>query len=122
MKPAFLADQCVPQSILDFLRDAQFDVVALRDVLPIRAPDPQVIAKATELDKVLVSLNGDFSDIVSYPPRAYRGIVAVQLDNHPEAIPTLMTRLLGYLQREPDRDHYIGRLLIVEPHRIRVRI
>ena len=42
-----------------------------------------------ELDAVLVSLNGDFADIVIYPPSSYRGIIAFQVKNHPEVIPAL---------------------------------
>jgi hypothetical protein len=35
-----------------------------------------VIAKAQKLDSILLSLNGDFADIVTYPPKSYQGIVA----------------------------------------------
>ena len=121
MSLRFFIDQCVPASIADALRGAGHDVILLREVLPIRALDPKVIAKAQALDAILVSLNGDFSDIVAYPPASYGGIVAIQLRNHPEIIPRLMTKLIQYLSRNPDRDSYRGKLLLVEVHRIRVR-
>jgi len=70
---------------------------------------------------VLLSLNGDFADLLRYPPEAYGGIVALQVRHRPEAIPSIMDRLLGYLQQHPDRSHYLGKLLLVEAHRIRVR-
>ena len=35
-----------------------------------------VIAKAQKLDSTLLSLNGDFADIVTYPPKSYQEIVA----------------------------------------------
>jgi hypothetical protein len=41
----------------------------------------------------LISLNGYFADIVAYPPGNYKGIVALQVRNHPEIIPELMERL-----------------------------
>ena len=63
----------------------------------------------------------DFSDIVTYPPAHYRGIVAVQLHNHPEIIPQLMTRLVAFFQTHPDPAEYAGKLFIVEVHRIRIR-
>ena len=121
MSLRFLSDQCVPLSISDILRQYGHDVTLLRDVLPIRSPDPVVIAKSLELDRVLVSLNGDFADIVSYPPRDYRGIIALQLHNHPEIIPQLMDRLTTFLAAEPDQASYLGKLFIVEVHRIRIR-
>jgi hypothetical protein len=103
------------------LRDAGHDVLRLRDQLPIESPDPVVIAKAQELDALLLSLNGDFADIVSYPPANYQGIIALQVRNHPEIIPPLMARLCGYLSLHSDRQYYRGKLLVVEVHRIRVR-
>jgi len=51
----------------------------LRDLLPVDSSDAVVIAKAQEVNAILLSLNGDFADIVVYPPRNYRGIVALQM-------------------------------------------
>jgi hypothetical protein len=99
----------------------QHHVTLLREVLPIRSPDPAVIAKAQELGAILVSLNGDFSDIVAYPPSAYGGIIAIQLHNHPEVIPSLMQRLPGFCSTNPEPEFYRGKLFLVAPHRIRIR-
>ncbi|MEQ1862900.1 MAG: DUF5615 family PIN-like protein [Chthoniobacteraceae bacterium] len=121
MSLAFLSDQCVPAEITDLLRQRGHRVMLLREVLPIRAPDPQVLAKAREMDAVLVSLNGDFSDIVAYPPAQHGGIVSIQLHNHPEIIPALMNGLAAFLAANPAREFYRGKLLIVEVHRIRIR-
>ncbi len=80
-----------------------------------------MIDHARELDAALVSLNGDFSDIVAYPPAGFRGIIAVQLHNHPETIPALMERLTAFLADNPAQEFYHGKLFIVEVHRIRIR-
>jgi predicted nuclease of predicted toxin-antitoxin system len=82
----FFADHCVPNSVGVALSGAGHEVHRLRDHLPTDSPDPDVIAKAQDLDAILVSLNGDFADIVTYPPAAYRGIVSLQVRNHPESI------------------------------------
>ena len=68
------ADHCVPFSVIQSLRDAGIDVQSLKDHIPPDSPDPVVISKANELNAVLISLNGDFADIVSYPPENYKGI------------------------------------------------
>jgi len=117
----FFADHCVSNAIMQTLHDAGHDVLRLRDQLPIESPDPVVMAKAQELDALLLSLNGDFADIVSYPPANYQGIIALQVRNHPEIIPPLMARLRDYLSLHSDRQYYRGKLLVVEVHRIRVR-
>ena len=117
----FLSDQCVPAEITDTLRRHGHQVTLLREVPPIRSLDPVVIAKAQELGAILLSLNGDFADIVSYPPARYLGTVGIQLHNHPETIPQLMERLLAFLDAHPQQEFYDGKLLLVEVHRIRIR-
>ena len=64
----FFADHCISNYLVDALRGAGHDVLRLRDHIPTDSPDPVVIATAQELDCVLVSLNGDFADILTYPP------------------------------------------------------
>jgi hypothetical protein len=65
-------------------------------------------------------LNGDFADIVNYPPKHYRGIFALQLRNHSENPPKLIARLTAYLKVRNTIDHYGGKLLVVEVDRIRI--
>ena len=120
MSVRFFADQCVPLEITESLISAGHDVRLLRDELPIRSLDPAVIACAVRLGRILLSLNGDFSDIVTYPPANFHGIIAIQLHNHPEVIPSLMERLNRFLASKA-ADFYKGKLLIVEPHRVRIR-
>ena len=121
MSLRFLSDQCVPSQITKSLARSGHEVALLREVLPINSPDPAVIAQAQQLGAILLSLNGDFADIITYPPSQYLGIVAIQLNNHPETIPYLMAGLLGFLAEYSDQTFYRGKLLLVEPHRIRIR-
>jgi hypothetical protein len=54
-------------------------VFLLKDEIACDSDDAIVIAKAQELKSMLVSLNGDFADIVVYPPSRYLGIIALQV-------------------------------------------
>ena len=110
----FFADHCVANSVATALTSA-------RDYLATDAPDLVVIAKAQSLDAILLSLNGDFADIVSYPHGNYKGIVAMRIRNHPEVTTQLTDRLVEYLTAYPDASHYVGKLLVVEAHQIRIR-
>jgi predicted nuclease of predicted toxin-antitoxin system len=121
MNLRFFADQCMPGSIIRALLEEGYEILRLKDSLAVDSPDPVVLAKAHELDAILLSLNGDFADIVSYPPADYKGIIALQIRNHPEAIPQLISRLIGFLSAHPDSEFFVGKLLLVEPHRIRMR-
>ena len=117
----FLADQCVPSVVIETLRDVGYEIWYLRDHLPIESPDMVVIAKAQELRAILISMNGDFAHIFNYPPANYQGIVALQVRNHPEVLPQIVSRLKDYLSANPNVEHYKGKLFLVEVHRIRIR-
>ena len=117
----FLADHCISNTIVRTLGDAAHEVVRLRDVLPVESPDLMVIAKAQEISAILLSMNGDFADIVTYPPKNYQGIVGLQMRNHAEILDQLMARLLAYLRVQPAMEHYRGKLFVAEVNRIRIR-
>ncbi len=60
----FFADHCVPTSIIRFLREKGYEVFRLRDHIPAHSPDDRVIATAQKFETILLSLNGDFADIL----------------------------------------------------------
>lgn len=109
MSLRLFADQCVPAEIITLLANAGHQLILLRDVMSRTSPDRAVINKAQELDSILVSLNGDFADIVDYPPKQFK------------VIPVVMKRLIAYLVEHPDQPFFSGKLFLVEPHRIRIR-
>ncbi len=120
-KLRFFADHCVSNYIVQSLRKEGYEVFVLREHIPQDSKDTLVIEKAQELEAILLSLNGDFSDIVRYPPSEYRGIISLQIRNHPEITTNLMQKLTKYLAEHPDARHYKGRLFLAEVHRIRIR-
>jgi hypothetical protein len=61
-----------------------------------------------------------FFDVITFPPTHYKGIVALQVRNHPEIILQLMTWLKNYVLNYPEMECYKGLLVVVEVHRIRV--
>ena len=121
MSLRFFADHCISTFIIQSLENEGYKVFRLKDHIPSDSTDKLVISKAQKLDSILISLNGDFTDIVGYPPAEYKGVISLQVRNHPEIIPQLLTRLTDYLSAHPDMDHYRGKLLLAEVHRIRVR-
>ncbi len=121
MKLKIFCDHCLSNFIIAELQAANCEALRLKDHIPEGSLDPVALAKAQELDCVLVSMNGDFANVITYPPAQYKGIIALQLNNHPETLPELMTRLKAYLVSHPDMKHYNGKLFLVEVHRIRIR-
>ncbi len=117
----FFADHCVPEEVVRALEDAGFEAFRLRQHLLTDASDRDVIFKAQELEAILISLNGDFADIVSYPPKKFHGIISLQVKNHPEILPDLLRTLTEYLTLHDTMEFYVGKLFIIEASRIRIR-
>ncbi len=117
----FFADHCISRVIIGRLRDAGHEVLVLRDYLPQDAPDLDVIEKAQQENAILVTLNGDFSDIVAYPPSSFGGIIALQIKNRPSVVHQVMNRLISFTESQSKQSDYAGLLLLVEGHRIRIR-
>lgn len=118
----FLGGHCVSNSIIQTLRDANHEVLRVKDLLPSRGVSGRgrdCQSEGSRRDPRI--LEWDFADIVTHPPREYEGIVALQVRNHPEVIPHLMARLTAYLGAQPAIEHYRGKLLVVEADRIRIR-
>src|SRR5438552_16553171 len=92
-----LADHCISNLIVQTLRDAKYEVFRLRDLLPVDSSDAVVIAKAQEVNAIVLSLNGHFADIVTYPPRNYGGLLRFRCATI-----------------RPTMKHYRGKLLVVE--------
>jgi predicted nuclease of predicted toxin-antitoxin system len=120
MSLRFFIDQCVPRSVDEALRGAGYETEILREHIPPDSPDSKVIAYAQTIDAILVTLNGDFADIINYPPEKFGGIIALQVKNHPETLPVIIMRLLTYLSAH-DRAHFAGKLFLAEAHRIRIK-
>jgi len=117
----FFTDHCIPTLIDDALTDNGHEVYILREHIPIDSIDQVVIDKAQEMDSILVSLNGDFSDIVTYPPSRYKGIISLKVKNHPEDFPPILDKLLKFISEHPEMKYFNGKLFQVEIHRIRIR-
>jgi predicted nuclease of predicted toxin-antitoxin system len=81
----FLADHCISNSTVQTLREANHEVLRLKDVLPVESSDTIVITKAQEIDAILLSLNGDFSHIVNVSAFANKGPSLISLFSNRQA-------------------------------------
>jgi predicted nuclease of predicted toxin-antitoxin system len=64
----FFADHRISNGIVKELLDPGHAVFRLRECIPVESMDPVVIAAAQDLDSILLSLDGDFTDKLNYPP------------------------------------------------------
>ncbi len=117
----FFADHCVANQVVNALRAAGHEVLRLKEYMPVESRDTAILDKAKDLAAILLSLNGDFADIVAYPPAQFGGIVALQIRDHPEITRVVVDRLLLYTAAHPYQKDYRGKLLLVEAHRLRIK-
>lgn len=68
----FLTDNCVPDSIGNYLRRRGHDVARVRDVMPADSPDPVVAEAAMQSGRVLISWDRDFNHQRFQKPRFKR--------------------------------------------------
>ena len=113
----FKIDENLPTDIAEILRSAGYDALTVRDEAMTGAVDSQIMRICQQENRILVTIDTDFANIRSYPPRLLPGIMVLRLSRQSkrQAILTIQ-RTLPYLQREPI-EH---RLWIVEESRIRI--
>lgn len=112
-----LLDMCVPLGVIGDLDEAGHDVVHVRDLDP-RANDAWIIEWARKHDRIAVTIDLDFGDIMSHVKEASPSVVLMRLRNPTPA--NVVVRLMSALD-----DHRealaSGAIVIVEDSRIRVR-
>lgn len=114
----FKFDENLPAEAAELLRQAGHDAVTVMDQSMSGAPDRDLAQVCRAEDRVLVTLDLDFSNIQAYPPAAFPGIIVLRLvQNDKASVMTALAALLPYLDREP----LSGRLWILDPRRLRIR-
>jgi predicted nuclease of predicted toxin-antitoxin system len=114
----FKTDENIPLEAVDLLRAAGHDALSVFDESLAGRPDGKIASICREERRTFITLDTDFSDIRTYPPADYPGLLVLRLPRQsvPE-VTRMVRRLLEVLQRN-DCD---GQLWIVERDRIRAR-
>jgi hypothetical protein len=115
---SILLDHCVPNKFLHLLTSWGYNATLLSQHIPPDSDDSDVLELAQLLDAVLLTLDLDFSNILTYPPSNYAGILVMlyKAQDEPELIITLQKVLADMY-----RDDLRGVLIIIEAKRYRVR-
>ena len=75
----FKLDENLPVSSAAILASSGHDVDTVGQEGLSGAPDPDVVAAATAVGRVLISLDVGLADIRAYPPGSHAGIVVLRL-------------------------------------------
>lgn len=114
----FKLDENLPRDAQILLRAAGHDVDTVMEEQLAGGSDPRVFQAAQTEQRVLVTLDLDFSDIRAYPPASHQGIWVLRPRTQSiEDTLALLRRALHVSDVEQSQ----GRLWIIEPERVRIR-
>ncbi len=113
----FLADENIPPAIVDFLRNKEFDVKSVHEANLLAATDPLIIKLASEEERVLLTFDKHFSNILLYPPPTHYGIIRIRI--HPPLLSDIK-RALEHFFEKFDPASIKGTLVILERDGFRI--
>ena len=93
----FLVDENIPFPVASFLRSKGFDVKEVHQSITPGASDASVMELARQEERVLLTFDKHFADILLYPLNTHHGVIRIRIH------PPLLSDLLGAL------DHFLER-------------
>ena len=115
----FLADMCISSKVVSWLRSVNHDVVHLREQGLQRLADNKVFQKACKEERILLTFDLDFGEIVTGTRGTRTSVILFRLHN---ASPEAVVYLLETVIKEASNVLEQGAIVIVEDTRYRVRI
>jgi predicted nuclease of predicted toxin-antitoxin system len=118
MAARFKVDENLPREAQALIADAGHDAQSVYDERLIGHSDARILDVCINEDRVLITLDLDFSDIRQYPPSTHRGVWVLRPET--QSIENTLSVLKGALALVGD-EPTASRLWIVEPGRVRIR-
>jgi predicted nuclease of predicted toxin-antitoxin system len=112
----FLADENVSRMVIARLRASGFDVISIGETRS-GAPDKYVLEAADAEDRILITEDHDFGELVVRQQLGVRGMILLELDRLSTA--TEADVVAAVVSTHADK--LLGNLVVIEPGRIRVR-
>lgn len=114
----FLADVGISISTAEMLRAFRHDVSHLSEQGLHRLPDDQILALARREDRVILTFDLDFGDLLAAGPHRLPSAIIFRLrDQTPSSVKPRLLRVIS----EREEDLQAGALIIIEDNRYRLR-
>ncbi len=115
----FLVDMGVSQAVVKWLREQGHDAMHVRDENMHRASDSEIVQKAREDGRIVITCDLDFGDIMSALGEQYPSVIIFRLDNE---TPSNVIRRLEQVLHESYEALQKGAIISTEETRHRVRL
>jgi predicted nuclease of predicted toxin-antitoxin system len=114
----FLLDMNLPPAMADWLRAGGHDAVHVRDLGLADLPDRDVFARAVQDQRIIVTFDLDFGEIVGLPRAEGAGVVILRLRL---AGQSYLRQRLAVAIAEATAALEAGAIVLVEDARVRIR-
>ena len=100
----FITDVNLGRSIEIWLKENGHDVLAIRDVNP-RLPDTEILNIAKKEERIVITLDKDFGELVYRSSQSHTGVILLRLENESKAekVRVLAIILKNYSKDVPNR-------------------
>lgn len=113
-----LLDQGLPRSAAALLCEAGIDAIHVADIGFSAADDTDILQRAQEDERVVVTLDADFRALLALTEAISPSVIRIRIERlRAEALTNLLLTVVG----ECEEDLEQGAVVTVEPSRIRVR-
>jgi predicted nuclease of predicted toxin-antitoxin system len=113
----FKIDENLPVEIVNLLEDNGHNAVTVLEQNVGGKPDSHIGEVCQKEKRALITLDTDFSDIRTYPPNKFHGLIVLRLKRQDKPyVLSVVSRLINILLKEPLQRH----LWIVEEGRVRI--
>lgn len=112
------ADECVYKVTVDLLRLWGHDVITAQEAGLSGRLDEEILAYALMHERVLITIDMDFSNIRHYTPGSHRGIIVAKI--RPRNVDAIH-KVLQYLLTNIEPDKLSASLVIVDQSKYRIR-
>lgn len=113
----FLTDENIFPSIVSFLRSRRFDVKDIREQALRGAPDEKVASLAQAEQRILLTFDKHFANILRYPPPMYYGLIRIRI--HPPVLDVVLGALQSFLDGF-NLENIKGKLVVLEREGYRI--
>jgi len=114
----FKVDENLPIEIVECLRQNKYDAFTVKEQGLDGASDLNIAEVCKEEERIIVTLDTDFTDVRTYPPDDYSGIIVLRVKKqNRQHIINIFTQVVPLLSSESIKHC----LWIVEEHRLRIR-
>jgi len=113
-----LADENIPPAVVGFFREKGFDVKEVNEGGFAGASDDEIMLLASREERVLLTFDKHFANILIYPPSSHHGIIRIRI--HPPLIEDII-HAFDQLMKEFDLNTIEGSLIVLEREGFRLR-